>query len=191
MRLAKYHQSAAIGLSLALAAACPISVSAESLGFFEARRVLKEADRAMVAGRHEDAVELYGRIIQDEGAKKREHALYQSAVASLAKEPADFEAAQSFLNELSSSFERSLEGASVPVLKHWIANAGKSASPPVVPEPEPCPEVDAQQDAVKDLRVVRRQNAKLRGELSTVKEQLAQKEEALEKLKAVVVGGGG
>ncbi len=179
------------------------SDDAEKLGFFESRRVAKEADQALESGRPDEALELYGRLIAglDKSDKRQSEARYRSAMAALVKEPADLELAREHLAALPASF-KGQSGTEVEALRgllervESVAVAEQRAKQALAEqekeaEAEIAAEATETKEAEEDLEKLKKQNARLRKELEQVRAELARKEQALAKLKAVVVGGGG
>ena len=176
---------------------------AEKLGYFESRRVVKQADQALASGRHDEALELYGRLITglDSSDERQSEARYRSAMAALLKDPADLDLAREHLSALPRSFKGE-SGAEVEALRgllkriESVAVAEQEAKQALADqEKEAEAEIAAEATETKvveeDLEKLKKQNARLRNELEQTRAELARKEEALAKLKAVVVGGGG
>ena len=174
----------------------------KGLGFFESRRVVKQANQALEAGRHDQALELYSQLIEglDKSDDRRAEAYYRSALAAVAKSPADLDLARNHLAEVPKTF-RGQSGSEVKALRALLAQVESvtAAKQEVqhalkqekVTQAETADELAEATVAESDLQKLQKQNARLRHELEQTRAELARREEALAKLKAVVVGGGG
>lgn len=165
------------------------------LGFFKSRRVAKEADAALQAGRFDEALSLYDRLADGTRVSSKRHsrALRQGAVASLLVEPAQPETAVELLDRLPNA--RDPEIAMLRRLASIAANGteGSEASPASTQDAEeaeapPASKAEAEKDAENEVLKKRIQRLEL--QLAASQTELKRKEEALEKLKAMVVGEG-
>lgn len=171
-------------------AAGPVLAADDSLGFFEARRLEKQAEAAAAAGRSEEAAELYLRLAEGSDPGNRQaRALYGHAVGELSG-PAgsrDEAAARRSLDRLLSSYSGHESLPSARALLSLL-DAGGPAPVSAPPPPAEPAKTAASDGTARDLESRVRQ---LEAQLAATREELAQKEEALRKLKDLVVEGGG
>lgn len=183
--------SACLWIALMTVLFVPVTAFAdgESLGFFESRRVAKEADQAMAAGRYSDALKLYERLADGTEVtnKRHAHGLRQAAAAALLAEPSDGERAAGHLDRLPKAYAR---GPEIALLRR-LAAAGE-APVAAAAESEPCPVPDepaAGEAPAGELEgQLKARLKRLEKELAATTAELKRKDEALEKLKAMVVG---
>jgi len=189
---------------------CAHSVLAE-LSTKQLRRVGKKADEAYAAGRTDEALRLYGEILEstESGDQGRQNALYgivMSRLAGAAGGRDDDEEVQRLLAEIKGSFPGHPRKLELAVISAWMAEveafqaqAEKTAAElkAMQAEFEKTKEVIAGEagDQVKSceekLSSTRRSLRGARSELAKRGEELEKKEEALQKLKNAIVGGGG
>ena len=162
----------------------------ERLGFFESRRVAKDADRAMAAGRYDQALELFALLVDGLPKTDKRHgeALYGAALASLAQDPQDRSAAVDYLDALPRGAGPRAEIQALRNLINVGVEEPAEKKSNEVAESKPCPTPEP--TVGTDDGEMKKENQRLKAELAEAKAELKRKDEALEKLKAVVVGGG-
>ena len=128
--------------------------------------------------------------------------MYGSALASLLKSPADLAVAGRHLGDLPRRFDSEEHGLAAQALSRLLSEvqsvtAAKNATAEALEQEKSTKAADAEdqatavEDSNDELKRLNAQNARLKSELKEALAELARKEEALEKLKEVVVGGGG
>lgn len=176
---------------VSLLAACLVAAApavADDLGFFEQRRVLSDAEDALAAGRYEQAVDLFGQVVEGTDADNARHAqaLLGSALAELGHEAGDADAARRHLTAYlaNSEAEQKAVAKALQQTLERAAEASKPAPPPAAPEPEPEPEAEEEDGSAKRIASLERQLASARAEI-------AEKEKVIEQLRKIVVDEGG
>lgn len=162
---------------------------ADDLGFFEQRRVLSDAEDALAAGRYEQAVELFGQVVEGTDADNGRHAqaLLGAALAELGHEAGDADAARRHLAAYLANGEaeqKAVAKALQQTLERVAEAAEPAPTPPVEPEPEPEPKVEEENGSAKRIASLERQLASARAEI-------AEKEKVIEQLRKIVVDEGG
>jgi hypothetical protein len=209
-----------LALIAALAAgAAPLPAAADGpdgepslSGRWAVRGALRDADDALAAGRLDQAGELYRQVVAstDAGDERRAEALYGVALVEALTPPGERAAARAAaaLEELTSSFpgfERGPEVAAARSCLEEMSRAGGETERLAarVAELEAvlaertarlAAEDAAAGDRVAELEAegeaLRAQVDQLRKKLSSVEAELKKKEEALDKVKQTLVGGG-
>ncbi|MEM1206239.1 MAG: hypothetical protein AAGN66_23610 [Acidobacteriota bacterium] len=199
----------ALVMALSFGLLAPCVVDAAVLGGLQARRLLSKADTALGEGRANEALQLYLELTESEdiGDERRGRALYGAAMAELARPDAErnVEAARQRLATYRESFpdgDRRLEVAVLDGLLEDIdaiaerkresireleATVGQLQKMAEDQEEEQQKVGESLEQAMERLE---RSVRSLRSELKAAKAELAKKDEALEKLKQVVVEGG-
>ncbi len=205
---------AGVALVLFLAPPSPAASGTQELSAKELKKAVKQADAASSAGRYDQAIELYDRIIASTSGtdQRRGVALYASAMIRLSGAEngtrEDVAAARRHLEELA-AFPRharrleitavaalftGLDSARAEVESHAAELAAKTAAyqaereQAAVEREEAAGESEAAGGRVKSLESRLR---KVRSELSECRADLEKKEQALQKLRDALVGGSG
>lgn len=181
----------ALGLALVACLAAPAApLLADDLGFFESRRILSDADDALIAGRLDEAAELYTRVVEGTESGKGRHAraLLGAAVAELSQNYARFDAArghlEAFLEDPAADPDEKAVARSLRrMLERAQATAGSPETPPPAP---PEPPAAAAEEAGEGARI-----ARLERQLAAARQEIAEKEKVIEELRKIVVEGGG
>ncbi len=192
-------------VSWVLLCAGQIPAGAQQLNARDLKRAVKQAEKARAAGQVAEAVGLYEQILAstEPGDGRRAEALYVTAMAHLAPDPAprDAAAATTRLEDLAREFPhyRRLEvaaaRASLEELAAARAEAGRGAQQ--LAEQQAAfaaerQEIAGASAAVGDqVKTLEAQLRKARSELAATEAELAKKEEALQKLKDSLVGKSG
>ena len=186
------RRSRLLGSILAVATTLLLALPsfAGDLGYFEARRIHRQADEALARGDHDKAAELYHQLADglDRNQKRRGKALYGAALARL--NAGEHETAGELLTEMLQVFPNHENKVGAQAMQALLASQTATPAPPPEPVAEPEP---AEPAAGDDQRVGRLESkvARLEGQLREAREELQKKEEAIEKLKELVVGEGG
>ena len=184
-------------LALTLAIAAPASADGESIGFFEARRLEGQAEAALKSGKADQASEIYQRLAEGSAKGKRQaRAFYGHALAELSRgaDAWDSTAVRSSLESLISGYPGHENAASAKAMIGLMAEMEKAPATPAPPPPtEPAPAAEPPEESKnKDsTRALESRVRQLEATLAETREELAQKEEALRKLRELVVEGGG
>lgn len=163
---------------------------AGDLGFFESRRIHRQADEALARGDHEKAAELFHQLADglDRTHKRRGEALFGAALARL--HTGEHDIATELLTEMLQVFPNHESKAGAQAMRALLEDR---AGQPAAPEAEPAraePAKDSGRAGVQRLERLESRIASLEGQLREAREELQKKEEAIEKLKELVVGEG-
>ena len=190
----------------------------QELSAKELKKLQKQADKALDAGRIPQAVELYEQILAatSPGDSRRADALYTVAMAHLSPDPAprDPAAARPHLAELAASFPRHPRRLEIAAARAWfdereaaqaeIERAAAAAVEAARAETQAALEAEREriererqeiagesEAAGNRVRSLETELRQARNELAEVRAELAKKEEALQKLKNALVGRAG
>ena len=175
---------------------------ADSFGWRGVSGAAKKADKDWDEGKTEAALEKYQEILDgtEKGAEHRQSALM--ALASTALSQGDEEAATPWIEELETSFPNYRETETV-LLRNILTERQEAKEKLAAQESEllelrtalgaaqeETGEADTQvQSCSEELTKAQREVRRLRGALAEQRDELQKKEEAIERLKAAIVGG--
>lgn len=182
----------AVALCLALVSARAASAD-DDLNFFEELRLQSDASNALEAGDFAAASEHYARLAAGSNGDRRAESLYFRTVAELSKErdERDEAAAREALDQFLAEFPRHEKAAEARVLAQFLEERSNSRDrlEEILAQAER--QVDQRAEADNQVESLESKVERLGAELAATRAELKKKEEALEKLKQVVIGGDG
>jgi len=175
-------------VGLSVLAPLPPAYGADDLGYFQGKKISRQANKALEAGQIEEAVKLYEQILAgtEKGDALRARALYVVAFACLSPEKAqrNLKRARQLLEELKTSYPEYQRQLEVTVACSWAASLSQARSSAGRLRRQ----TEGQSAKVGSLEA---ELEKLKAELAATREELKKKEEALQKVREELVGGGG